>query len=139
MACFNDTHNWQTISHRSFSGRYSGLVTKAIDGVPVSLMGDILASPPSVTLTSRPQRCQIQVPVIDNWLMFHVTVVGLIGRVSKYFSKGEEVKTCSDFTGALLYVYEAFVNAVSNRVVGYSVLKTQDHVITNITADSCSN
>jgi hypothetical protein len=28
---------------------------------------------------------------------------------------------------------------VSNRVVGYSVLKTQDHVITNITADSCSN
>jgi len=43
MACFNDTHNWQTIPHRNFSYRYSDLVTKAIDTVPRCLLGDFLA------------------------------------------------------------------------------------------------
>ena len=47
MACFNDTHNWQTIPHRNFSYRYSDLVTKAIDAVPRCLLGDFLAPPSS--------------------------------------------------------------------------------------------
>jgi hypothetical protein len=54
MACFNDTHNWQTIPHRNFSYHYSGLVTKAIDGVPTRLLGDILAPPFAISLTSWP-------------------------------------------------------------------------------------
>jgi hypothetical protein len=54
MACFNDAHNWQTIPHRNFSYRYSGLVTKAIDVVPCSLLGDVLTPPSAITLTSQP-------------------------------------------------------------------------------------
>ena len=73
MARLNGTRNWQTIPHRSFSCPYSGLVTKAIDAVPRCLLGAFLAPPAAAA-----QCCQIQVTVIDDWLMFHVTILANI-------------------------------------------------------------